>query len=76
MIKIKEKHFLHKKARYRSYTKDKQDSITQWNITPDKVQSSKNNCGCSYGNAPDDLPVDFPPNTCKENPWKVTPPAD
>ncbi|MBO1625835.1 hypothetical protein J4P90_11380 [Bacillus sp. SY8(2021)] len=68
MIKIKEKHFLHKKARYRSYTKD--------NIAPDKVQSSKSDCGCSYGNAPDDLPVDFPPNTCKENPWKVTPPAD
>ena len=68
MIKIKGKHFTHKKEKYYSYRQNRQTSITQ-----EKSQTSKDNCGCDYGNSPDSLPVDLPINNCKENPWQFPP---
>ncbi|MES9690091.1 hypothetical protein ABWK39_00990 [Bacillus toyonensis] len=65
MIKIKGKHFPHKKEKYYP--------SRQNNVTQEKLQTSKDDCGCDYGNSPDSLPVDLPTNNCKENPWQFPP---
>lgn len=46
----------------------------QNNITEERSQISKDDCGCNYDNSPDSLPVDLPiNNNCKENPWEFPP---